>query len=353
MAFTTSRAPLRAHWHSLCTAALVTPRQSRTWQTFTDQPDDATLTGATMRQQQESTMSLFRATAVSLSLAFLAVIPDYANAQPGRGNGNDKNNRGNESRGNNGRDNGRDNARTLFTWSGNVDREVLLVMQGRELTVRGERGILATRTERPRASGALPRTDGFVRVRMLDGRGDVDVIQQPTSRNNYTTIVRVRDPRSGDDRYRLTASWEPDSRRGGNDSRNRDGDWGRGDDRRDDRRDDRDDDRNGPWDRNDRDGRNSGGVRWSGLVDDDVELRIRGRRVDVVERSGVRTRDTRSTFSGVGLPRESGLLRVVYADGRGNVSVAQQPAPWNEYTGVVRVRDPRGGAARYDIDIRW
>ncbi len=285
-------------------------------------------------------MSLFRATAVSMSLVFLAVAADHANAQPGRGNGRDNDNRGNASRGNN----GRDNARPLFTWSGTVDREVLLVMQGRELTVRGERGILASRTERPRASGALPRTDGVVRVRLIDGRGDVDVIQQPTSRNNFTTIVRVRDPRGGDDRYRLSAVWEPEVRRGGYDPRDRDDDWGRGD---------RDDDRDGPWDRNDRDGRNSGGVRWSGLVDDDVELRIRGRSVNIVERSGVRTRDARSTFSGAGLPRESGLLRVVYADGRGNVSVAQQPAPWNEYTGIVRVRDPRGGAARYDIDIRW
>lgn len=283
-------------------------------------------------------MSLFRATAVSLSLAFLAVIPDLADAQPGRGNGRDNNNRGN---------NGRENARALFAWSGTVDREVLLVMQGRELTVRGERGILASRSERPRASGALPRTDGVVRVRLLDGRGDVDVIQQPTSRNNFTTIVRVRDPRSGADRYRLSAVWEPEVRRGGYDPRDRDDDWGRGD-----RDDDRNDDGDGPWGRNDRD-RNSGGVRWSGLVDDDVELRIRGRSVNIVERSGVRTRDARSTFSGAGLPRESGLLRVVYADGRGNVSVAQQPAPWNEYTGIVRVRDPRGGAARYDIDVRW
>lgn len=112
----------------------------------------------------------------------------------------------------------RDNERMIFTWTGRVDREVVLVMRGRDLTVRGERGILASRKARPR-TGTLPRTEGFVRVHVLDGRGDVDVIQQPTSRNNYTTIVRIRDPRSGDDRYRLVASWEPNGRSGRYDPR--------------------------------------------------------------------------------------------------------------------------------------
>ena len=45
-------------------------------------------------------------------------------------------------------------------------------------------------------------------MQVLNGRGDVDVIQQPSAQNNYTTIVRIQDPRSGSDNYRLAAYWQ-------------------------------------------------------------------------------------------------------------------------------------------------
>ncbi len=283
-------------------------------------------------------MSLIRVTAATMYLAFMSALPLTADAQPGRGNNRDDDRgRGNNSRG--------DNTRTLFTWTGTVDREVILVMQGRDLQVRGDRGILASRDDRSRSTtvGALPRTEGIVRARLLDGRGNLDVVQQPDARNNYTTLLRIRDPQSGDDRYRISASWEPEGRWARDDDRGRDRDRDR------DRNRDRDDD----WGRGDRDNRYNAGLRWSGLVDHDTDLQIRGRRVEVVDRGNVRTRDVRSTFIGSGLSRESGQIRVMSADGRGTVSVTQQPAPWNDYTAIVRVRDPRSGAAPYHIDLRW
>ncbi len=249
---------------------------------------------------------------------------------------------------------GRDNGRVLFTWTGTVDREARITMRGRDITIRGDAD-RNRRDSRPRANGALPRTDGDVWVRVTEGRGNVDVIQQPNARNNYTTVVRIRDTRSGDDRYRLTAYWAPDDR----------GSWGRDDDRgrgngnargRDngnrgrDRDDDRGRDRDDGWYGN---ARNRSGLRWSGVVDDVVELRIQGRRVEVIERSGARTRDVRTDFGNQGLPRQNATVRLQRADGRGSVAVVQQPAVWNGYTAVVRIRDERGGAARYDLDLVW
>ncbi len=258
-------------------------------------------------------MPLARTTAVTLLLVSTACVSLPTGAQPGRN---------------------QQQTRTLFTWSGTVDREVILVMQGRDLMVRGERDILASRSDGSRTNSALPRTGGDVRVRVHDGRGNVDVIQQPSARNDYTTRIRIRDPRSGTDRYRITAYWEADDHR----------DRGR----------DRNDPRRGGGDRgrDDRD-RLESGVRWSGLIDDVVDLRIRGRQVDVVDRSGNRTRGIRSDFSGSGLPRRPATVHLVRADGRGNVAVIQQPSPSNNYTAIVRVRDPRSGAARYDLDLRW
>ena len=85
--------------------------------------------------------------------------------------------------------------RTLFTWTGRVDREVQITMRGRD--------VWTNRTDRDDTRGrvsvesALPHTDGYVRVQTLDGRGDVSVVQQPSSSNGYTTTVRVRDRTSG------------------------------------------------------------------------------------------------------------------------------------------------------------
>lgn len=292
-------------------------------------------------------MSLIRVTATTVALVFLSALPLAAEAQDkrstDRGNArdrvDDRNDDRDEDRGR-GNDARNEKGRTLFTWSGVVDREVILVMQGRDLQVRREGGIFASRDDRDRSdrarstiTGALPRTDGIVRARLLDGRGTVDVVQQPHARNNYTTLLRIRDARSGDDRYRVSASWEPEMRRGREDDRGRD----------------RDDD----WGRGDRAGRDDSGLRWSGVIDHETDLRIRARRVEIIDRGNVRTRDARSTFFGSSLSRESGPLRVLAAAGRGTVRITQQPAPWNDYTAIVRVRDPQSGASRYDLDLRW
>ena len=67
--------------------------------------------------------------------------------------------------------------RTLFTWTGRVDREVQISMRGRDVwTNSGDGG-----RSRVRVESMLPRTDGYVRVEARDGRGEVSVVQQPAS----------------------------------------------------------------------------------------------------------------------------------------------------------------------------
>src|SRR5256885_255617 len=107
--------------------------------------------------------------------------------------------------------------RNLFSWTGRVDREVQISMRGRDVWTNGIDRDDGGRS-RLNVASALPRTDGYVRVQAVDGRGDVSVVQQPSAYNNYTTIVRVRDRSSGADRYRLNAYWESrySDNRGGN-----------------------------------------------------------------------------------------------------------------------------------------
>lgn len=261
--------------------------------------------------------------------------------------------------------------RTLFTWSGTVDREAIIVMRGAYLDTQGD-GFESSREARFRVSEALPRANGTVSIARADGRGDVEVIQQPSLFNGYTTRVRVRDRQSGADRYRLVVTWQGardyDRRDGDRDDR---GDYGRDDDRggngrTDDRGgygrggDDRGrDDRGGYGRDNDPRGgavgdrRDSGALRWSGEVDAVAEIRIQGRRVEYVSRSGRSLYNVRFDVRGAGLPSRDVPLDLRRFAGRGNVTIAQYPRAWNGWTAVIKIDDSRGGTDAYDFDLRW
>ena len=254
--------------------------------------------------------------------------------------------------------------RTLFTWTGRVDREVQISMRGRDVWTSGNEG----GRNRARVESMLPRSEGYVRVQTQDGRGDVSVIQQPASWNDYTTIVRVRDRNSGSDRYQLSAYWESrygsDNRggygrgnggygRGDGGNGNGNGGWGRDGD--DDGRDRGVPSRIDPRDRSNGGWNNGSGaaMRWSGSVDSDVEIRLSGRRIDERALSGGMTRDARSSVIGDGLPRRDVQLVIAQHQGRGTVYVAQQPTAYNGYTAVIRVRDPQGGYGYYDFEVDY
>jgi hypothetical protein len=220
----------------------------------------------------------------------------------------------------------------LFEWSGRVDGETRVFMRGNDVWTQDLTG-RDNRRGRARVARALPARDGQVRVQLVDGRGDVRVIQQPTSRNNYTAVVRIRDDGRRTDRYRFAAYWQPVGRGGW-------GDWGNRD---------RDRDNDGRWGRGDVDGM----LRWSGAVDDEVEIRIQGRNVETRTLSGNGARDVRANIDGRALPRRDLQVRVRERLGRGTVSVVQQPGQWNGYTAVIRVRDRQGGFGHYDFDVSW
>ena len=248
--------------------------------------------------------------------------------------------------------------RTLFTWTGRVDREVQITMRGRDVWTNGAdrddtRGRVSVET-------ALPRTDGYIRVQALDGRGDVSVVQQPNASNGYTAIVRVRDRSSGSDRYRLAAYWESrysDNRGGygGNGGYGRRGDddnggYGRGSDNVPSRIDPRDRS-NGGWNNGNGGYGNGTALRWSGNVDGEIEIRLQGRRMDEHVLSGGRIRDERSSVGN--MPNRDAQLVISQRSGRGSVYVAQQPSAYNGYTAVIRVRDPQGGYGYYDFEADY
>ena len=257
--------------------------------------------------------------------------------------------------------------RQLFTWSGRVDREVQITMRGRDVWTSGADQD-DQRFNRVRVGSPLPQADGFVRVQMLDGRGDASVVQQPSARNGFTTVVRVNDRGAGSDRYRVVAYW--DSRYGNNGRYGRRGDGDADDD--DDRggwgrergvppRVEPRDRGNGGWNNDNGGWNNDNGqwgnrtgtaFRWSGSVDNELEIRLQGRRMDEVTLAGGQPYNQRSSVLD-GVPSRDAQLVIAQRQGRGTVYVAQQPTAYNGYTAVIRVRDPQGGYGYYDFDVEY
>jgi hypothetical protein len=235
----------------------------------------------------------------------------------------------------------------LFEWRGRVDREVQIYMRGNRVWTQNI-GRTEPNNERSRSLGTLPRQQGEVVVRSENGRGSVDVIQQPDASNNFTTVVRIQDPRSGSDTYHLEAYWQGYAN---GDVYGR----GRGRGRDDDMRSRGRDDNNGDWDRNGNRGNGRGDevMRWSGNVDGELEIRLQNGRVEYRTISGNQPTSIRYNAGNAAGSRTNGQLRVTQNQGRGSVNVIQEPSAWNGYTTVIRVRDPQGGYGFYDFDLYW
>jgi len=223
--------------------------------------------------------------------------------------------------------------RQLFTWRGNVDAGARIYIRGDMVRAENLNGNSNGRG-RARAFGkvdmdrALPRRDGTVRVELLDGRGRVDVVQQPSARNDYTAILQVRDWRGGKDRYRLVAYFQPS------------GDYRSGRDGR-------------VWGSNGGDVNTSGttALHWSGNVDGDLRISLWRGQLSYQTMSGMQPSNVRAQVGTQS--RATGYLSVDQRMGRGTVQVIEQPSQYNNYTAVVRVLDQQGGYGYYDFDLLW
>jgi hypothetical protein len=95
----------------------------------------------------------------------------------------------------------------ILEWSGQVDREIQIQIDNRRASVI-EMGSNERARRRVNMLGSIPNRPGTLYVQVLQGRGRVDVIQQPNARNGYTAVIRLRDPDGGSARYRIAAYWE-------------------------------------------------------------------------------------------------------------------------------------------------
>lgn len=111
---------------------------------------------------------------------------------------------GGNSGGNQGGNDGRVSGRAY--WRGMVDDVVHLEIRGRDIAVRSISGRYYSNSTFSFTS-PLPNRNVWVNVDKKRGRGNVEVIQQPSRSNDYTAIIQISDRDGGARDYQLEIYW--------------------------------------------------------------------------------------------------------------------------------------------------
>lgn len=219
--------------------------------------------------------------------------------------------------------------RQVFQWAGRVDQEIRLTISGRNLTSTNigpsEPGARLANVVSP-----IPRTDGEITLGVVEGRGEVDVLQQPTARNGFTTVIRIRDPQGGAGAYRINGFWQPSA--GGEVERPYGPPYGRG---------------RGMG----RDLGNRVALMWSGDVDDNLEILLQPSGISYRTLRGAQPRGVQSAINR--MPTSDAEVEINQTEGRGQIVVTQQPTAENGYTARIRIRDPQPGYGHYAFNVIW
>ena len=239
-------------------------------------------------------------------------------------------------------------AEERFQWRGQVDGVDEILIRGGSVRVRHVEAKPIQRQDY-RFTAPLPEWNVDLTLHKIEGRGDVELIEEPSSWNDFTAVVRLDDKNQiGDGYYEFELTWN---------ERDDWGDWGDFGDR-----DDRD-----PWggdeeahagERDDDQGwyrewdRDGGAFRWEGRVDIGAEIRIRGGEHEVHDAGGRGTQEYRSRFT-ADLPGAEVPVSLRQLEGRGRIELIQSPSAENDYTAVVRVEDPRSGDDTYEFELTW
>ena len=105
---------------------------------------------------------------------------------------------------------GRDKGRGEMNIRLHVDEEVEVSVRGDRLFIRTISGKWA-REYGSNYSAPLPQREVEVDLSRRSGRGRVWLVEQPTSRNRFTTVFRIRDTRQGEGHYHVRLRYRSDS----------------------------------------------------------------------------------------------------------------------------------------------
>jgi hypothetical protein len=206
-----------------------------------------------------------------------------------------------------------------FVWQGQVDGVAILHLQGKTLTVQTQFGGPVER-QVFRFSAALPDVRQDVRLQVLEGRGYVHVVDEPSVENHYILAVEIDDRQPGSSFYSIALDWDTSSSAF---------------------------ERGAPKVEK---------LSWRGRVDRAVVVSCREKSCTSTAEpgtvSGAPVADEHSKFSKA-LPDRDTEVRLEDTEGRGEVRLTQQPRQNNQYTAQVSIRDPGPGSGDYAFSLEW
>jgi hypothetical protein len=207
------------------------------------------------------------------------------------------------------------------SWTGRVDEEAVVSCRQQSCVSSAEHGAPVA-DEHFKFSRPLPDRDTEVRLEYPDGRGEIRLIEQPRSRNNYTARVSIRDPLAGAGEYSFTLAWNRPSSKESKESAPIPDPTGRG-------------------------------FRWSGTVDGRVRVTLKGgasfsEALEGAPVSGEHAEILRP------LPARADLMPAIRKlRGRGRVAIAETPSEKNNYRLVFEIDDPGPGGDGYEVELDW
>jgi hypothetical protein len=219
-----------------------------------------------------------------------------------------------------------------------VDNEVFVLLRGRQVfntAVRG-RSVYGQQVD---ISTPLPRRPVTVSLQDIQGRGQVELTEQPEANNNYTAKVRVVDPDGGAGHYSFTLAWN-DTDTGYRDDRSYSSSGGGILTP------------NGGYNTGPAYSAGAGSLRWTAQVDGRVRVSFRGNQAYSQRLSGAEVYGEQVAF-GSSMPRRSVDVAVNKVRGRGDVTVVQRPSAQNNYTLVIEIDDRDSGSDVYDLEVDW
>lgn len=216
-----------------------------------------------------------------------------------------------------------------FTWEGRVDGTDYLLIKGQTVQIEHLRA-QPVQNSRYDFRLPLPAREQTISLTVLEGRGRVQILEQPTRLNNYTAKILLDDDKDrGAAMYRIGLTWKGGKALGTG--------------------------RLGSPERRDQQHppQQAGGViRWRGTVDGRDELRFQGEQVTIRHLEAGPVRNPSAVFSDP-VPVHPVKVTLNIITGRGEVRILEQPTHLNNYTIVVEIIDSKNGAAEYEFELAW
>lgn len=206
-----------------------------------------------------------------------------------------------------------------LVWKGEVDGTVLLRVQKKRVLAEATGGHVIGRPTF-RFAHPLPEQRQEARVEVLEGRGSVQILEQPRGDNNYSLVARIEDRQPGATLHSLAFFWDAQS--------------------------------DGSAELKVITARRRESVTWTGRAEGDVVVSCRGESCEALTSGGVPVPGCRYRFTKP-LPSRETVVALVGRSGRGDLRLVEQPAESNQYTARVLIRDPHAGSSDYSFKLAW